>query len=80
MFRKIASDLGPGLFYCKKSVKEVKTMSKEFYTVAEIMQIMGLSRTHAYKLLGNEIPVIRLGRKILIPGWFIRKLAEEPQK
>lgn len=55
-------------------------MSKEFYTVAEIMQIMGLSRTHAYKLLGSEIPVIRLGRKILVPGWFIRKLAEEPQK
>lgn len=55
-------------------------MAKDFFTVKEIMQIMGLSRAHAYKLLGNEIPVIRLGRKILIPGWFIRKLAEEPQK
>ena len=55
-------------------------MEMQFYTVKEIMQIMGLSRAHAYKLLGNEIPVIRLGRKILIPGWYIRKLAEEPKK
>ena len=54
-------------------------MAKDFYTVAEIMEIMGLSRTHAYKLLGSEIPVIRLGRKILVPGWFIRKLSEEPK-
>lgn len=55
-------------------------MAKDFFTVKEIMQIMGLSRPHAYKLMGKEIPVIRLGRKILVPGWFIRKLAEEPQK
>ena len=55
-------------------------MAKEFYTVAEIMQIMGLSKSLAYKLIGNEIPVIRLRRKILIPGWFVRKLSEEPSK
>lgn len=55
-------------------------MAKEFFTVKEVMQILGLSRAHAYSLLGGEIPVIRLGRKILVPGWFIRKLAEEPQR
>ncbi len=55
-------------------------MPKDFYTVAEIMAIMGVSRSHAYKLLGNQIPIVRLGRKILIPGWFIRKLSEEPAK
>ena len=55
-------------------------MAKDFFTVKEIMQIMGLSRAHAYKLLGHEIPVIRMGRKILIPGWFIRKMSEEPGK
>ena len=55
-------------------------MSKDFFTVKEIMQIMGLSRSHVYKLLGNEIPVIRLGRKILVPSWYIRKLSQEPSK
>ena len=55
-------------------------MTKDFYTVAEIMTIMGVSRSHTYKLLGNQIPVIRLGRKILIPGWFVRKLSQEPSK
>ena len=55
-------------------------MAKDFYTVKEIMELMGLSRALAYKLLGNEIPVIRMGRKVLIPGWFIRKLSEEPGK
>ena len=54
-------------------------MAKEFYTVKEIMQIMGISRALAYKLMDGEIPVIRLGRKILIPGWWVRKLAEEPK-
>ena len=54
-------------------------MAKDFFTVKEIMELMGLSRAHAYKMLGSEIPVIRLGRKILIPGWFVRKLTEEPK-
>ena len=55
-------------------------MEKQFYSVAEIMTIMGLSRTLAYRLIGeNEIPSIRLGRKVIIPGWFVRKLSEEPK-
>ena len=54
-------------------------MAKDFYTVAEIMQIMGISRTLAYKLMDGEIPTVRLGRKILIPGWYIRKMTEEPK-
>lgn len=54
-------------------------MAKDFYTVKEIMQIMGISRALAYKLMDGEIPTVRLGRKILIPGWYIRKLSEEPK-
>lgn len=54
-------------------------MEKDFFTVKEIMELLGLSRSLAYKLIGNEIPVIRLGRKILIPGWWVRKLTEEPK-
>jgi excisionase family DNA binding protein len=58
----------------------VSVIAKDFYTVKEIMQIMGISRALAYKLMDGEIPVIRMGRKILIPGWYIRKLSEEPTK
>ena len=52
---------------------------KDFYTVKEIMGLMGISRALAYKSLGSDIPVIRVGRKILVPGWFVRKLTEEPK-
>ena len=54
--------------------------NKQFFSVREIMAILGLSRAHAYKLISeNEIPSIRLGRKVIIPGWFVRKLSEEPK-
>ena len=52
---------------------------KDFYSVREIMAILGISRAFAYKLLDGEIPTIRLGRKILIPGYYIRQLTSEPK-
>ena len=64
-------------FFMQK--KEVKKTVKAFYTVKEIMGLMGISRALAYKSLGSEIPMIRVGRKILVPGWFVRKLTEEPK-
>ena len=54
-------------------------MTKDFFSVKEFIQIAGISRALAYKLLDGEIPTIRLGRKVLIPAWFIRKLTEEPK-
>lgn len=54
-------------------------MAKEFFSVKEIMQILGISRALAYKLLDGEIPTIRMGKKVLIPAWFIRKITEEPK-
>ena len=54
-------------------------MSKDFLTVDELMKRLGISRTLAYKLISKgEIPVIRLGKRILVPGWYLRKIAEEP--
>ena len=54
-------------------------MTKEFFSVKEIMQMTGISRTLAYKLLDVEIPTIRLGNKVLVPAYYIRKLTEEPK-
>lgn len=55
-------------------------MTREFFTVAEFMKITGLSRSAAYKAVNNEVPTVRLGKKILVPAWFVKKLASEPQK
>ena len=54
-------------------------MTKDFFSVKEFIQITGISRSQAYKLIDIEIPTIRLGRKVLIPAWFIRKLTTEPK-
>ena len=54
-------------------------MAKEFYSVREVMALLGVGRALIYKALGREIPVIRLGRKLLVPGWYVRKLTEEPK-
>lgn len=57
-------------------------MARDLFTVKELMDKTGISRSFAYKLISNgEIPVIRLGKRhVLIPGVYIRKITEEPQK
>lgn len=48
------------------------------YTVAEIQQMLGISRTKAYEICYQKLfPVKRIGKKILIPkqpfdDWFKR--------
>jgi excisionase family DNA binding protein len=38
------------------------------YTVAEAGELLGISRAFAYELVGRgELPVIRLGRRCLVP-------------
>lgn len=54
-------------------------MSKDFLTVDEFIKKLGISRTLAYKSISKgEIPIIRLGKRILVPGWYLRKITEEP--
>ena len=54
---------------------------KDFFTVGEFMGITGISRPLAYALIAREeVPVVRLGKRILIPGWYLRKLSAEPAK
>jgi len=38
------------------------------YTVDQVSEILGISRTSAYKAVHNgEIPSIRIGKRILVP-------------
>ena len=56
-------------------------MEKDFFTVRELMDITGISRALAYALIARgEVATVRLGKRILIPAWYIRKLSCEPQK
>jgi len=49
------------------------------YTVTEAAQLLGVSRASAYELVARgEIPVIRLGRRILIPKTQLLALLELP--
>ena len=48
--------------------KEDRSEDRLVYTVAEAGQLLGISRAFAYELVARgEIPVIRLGRRRLVP-------------
>lgn len=51
-------------------IETVKDQSEErlVYTVAEAGELLGISRAFAYELVARgELPVIRLGRRRLVP-------------
>ncbi len=48
---------------------------RRFCGVEEFARICGISRSHAYELVGRrEIPALRLGRRVLIPLSFLDDL------
>ena len=42
-------------------------LEKQYYSRKDIERLIGCGTSKAYELIKNEIPHIRLGRKILIP-------------
>ena len=62
-----------------KTVNKGFVSGKDFYNVREFMDYTGISRPLAYSLITKkEIPTVRLGKRLLIPGWYLRKLSSEP--
>lgn len=54
---------------------------KRTYSVPEFAEVCGISRAHAYRLVDRgEIPVVSLGQRRIIPGWYVDKLLGEPEK
>ena len=48
---------------------------KKTLTVAEAMAVLGISRTLAYRLIKDgKLPVIRLGKRVLIPVSALEKI------
>lgn len=56
--------------------KELNEMTdKKTLTVAEAMAVLGISRTLAYRLIKDgKLPVIRLGKRVLIPVSALEKI------
>ncbi len=48
-------------------------MSKMTYTVEEVAQLLNIGRNTAYQACREgQIPAVRIGRRLLVPGAWIR--------
>jgi excisionase family DNA binding protein len=51
---------------------------RQTVSVPEAARILGVSRAHAYELVArNELPAVRLGRRILVPLHVIEALLHQ---
>jgi excisionase family DNA binding protein len=48
-------------------------------TVEEAAQVLGIGRSHAYRIAGTELPVIRCGRKMLVPTKRLQRMLGETE-
>jgi len=56
-------------------ISEEKVIQKRFYTVKEVAKFLTVSKSLIYsRAQNNEIPSMRLGRRILIPLGYIDNL------
>jgi excisionase family DNA binding protein len=47
------------------------------YTVGEAAVVLGISRTHAYELVGRgELAHVRLGRRIVVPRAALQRMLD----
>jgi excisionase family DNA binding protein len=54
---------------------------RRVWSVDETAQLLGISRAHAYELIGrNVLPHIRLGRRIVVPKRAVEELLNPPEQ
>jgi excisionase family DNA binding protein len=59
-------------------ISKVHQEDRLVYTVAEAGELLGISRAFAYELVARgELPVIRLGRRRLVPKVALVALVQE---
>lgn len=50
---------------------------ERLFPAKESWLILGISRSAMYKMLNDpQTPTVKIGRRVLLPGWFIKKLLE----
>ena len=64
-----------------KKKKEWKQISdKKFYTLEELLTFIPMSKAGLYKVVSEgKIPSIKIGRRVLIPAWWVEELTSKPQ-
>lgn len=57
---------------------------KNFYDLDELREEVfqnKISKAHIYNLCGRgDIPTVRIGRRLLIPTWYVEKLLHGPRE
>jgi excisionase family DNA binding protein len=65
----------------RDGVRETVAATQETISVLEAARILGLSRDGAYAAAARgELPVIRIGRKLLVPRRRLMAMLEAPEK
>jgi len=53
-------------------------IARRTYTIEETARILGIGRNQAYAAAGVEIPVMKIGKRKLVPAaWLEKKLSGE---
>lgn len=56
---------------------QIAAPERATYTVEQAAALLGISRNHAYELVARgDLPVIRLGRRLLVPKAALQKKLE----
>jgi excisionase family DNA binding protein len=59
----------------RTSVPAMDHQERRVWSVEEVADLLGISRAHAYELVArNEIPHLRLGRRIVVPKHVLEDL------
>ena len=57
---------------------------KNFYDLDELREEVfqnKISKAHIYNLCGRgDIPTVRIGRRLLVPSWYVQKLLHGPEE
>jgi excisionase family DNA binding protein len=57
-----------------------KNYERDAYSVGELHQITGFPRSTLYEAIErNEIPAIRVGNRLRVPGYWLRQQLSPPQ-
>ena len=63
----------------RRRLNKVNSAERMTLTVEEAAYLLGISRGLAYELArGGKLPVVRLGRRILIPRVALERMLERP--
>lgn len=61
--------------HAQEAVVASNDRARRVWSVEEAAQLLGVSRAHAYELVArNELPHVRLGRRIVVPKHVIDEL------